>query len=132
MANSAGIGTIQFPTAWAGVLYPEGDLGGGVAVVEASAAPTADLERASGSLVRVSEAARELDVHENTIRNWIDKGILKAVRLPSGHRRIDAAEVENLRLGIMGNLAPGSVGPRVELGDIDLDFQYGDPDNQSH
>jgi excisionase family DNA binding protein len=128
MANSAGMGTIQFPAAWAGVLSPEGDVGGGVAVAEAPAVPTADLARASGALVRVSEAARELNVHENTIRNWIDKGILKAVRLPSGHRRIDAAELENLRLGMMGHLAPGMVGPRVEIGNVDLDFQYGDQD----
>src|ERR1700680_427588 len=127
MADSSGTGTIQFPSAFAGVLSPASDLGGGVALAEA---PTSEaighLERASGSLVRVSEAAHELGVHDNTVRNWIEKGILKAVRLPSGHRRLDAAEVENVRLGIMGNLAPGIVGPRVELGDIDLDFQYGD------
>jgi excisionase family DNA binding protein len=78
----------------------------------------------------VSEAAHELGVHENTIRNWVEKGILKAVRLPSGHRRLDPAEVDNLRLGILGNLAPATVGPRVELGDdLELDFQYGDPDS---
>jgi excisionase family DNA binding protein len=132
MASSSGIGTLQFPSAFAEILSTEGDLGtGGIAVLETPPIETAEeLGRSRGSLLRVSEAAHELGVHENTIRNWVEKGILKAVRLPSGHRRLDPAEVDNLRLGILGNLAPATVGPRVELGDdLELDFQYGDPDS---
>jgi excisionase family DNA binding protein len=47
-------------------------------------------------LVRVSEAAEEIGVHPSTVRNWIDKGYLRAARLPSGHRRIPEAEVTRL------------------------------------
>jgi excisionase family DNA binding protein len=48
-------------------------------------------------LLQVREAARMLGVHENTLRRWEEKGLLHAVRLPSGVRRFDAAEVEAVR-----------------------------------
>jgi excisionase family DNA binding protein len=41
-------------------------------------------------------AAAEFGVHENTVRNWIDRGYLRAYRLPSGHRRLPATEVNRL------------------------------------
>lgn len=134
MASNPGSGTIQF-SAWEGLLFVQSaPQHGVVAVAEAPAELPFTPNLADepswpvGALLRVSEAAESLGVHENTIRNWIDKGFLTAIRLPSGHRRMDAAEVANLRLGIMGNLAPAVAGPRVELGDdIELDFQYGDP-----
>jgi excisionase family DNA binding protein len=44
----------------------------------------------------IKDAAVRLGVHENTIRNWIDRGILRSYRLPSGHRRLLAEEVERL------------------------------------
>lgn len=39
-------------------------------------------------LFRISEAARWIGVHEDTIRRWIDAGRLDAVVLPSGGYRI--------------------------------------------
>jgi excisionase family DNA binding protein len=45
----------------------------------------------------VRETARRLGVHENTIRNWERAGLIRAVRLPSGFRRFQPAEVERLR-----------------------------------
>lgn len=49
--------------------------------------------------VNVRTAAKELGVHENTIRNWCDNGTIRGVvRLPgSGFRRIQWSEVERLR-----------------------------------
>jgi excisionase family DNA binding protein len=44
----------------------------------------------------IKDAAERLGVHENTIRNWIDRQILAGYRLPSGHRRLHAEEVERL------------------------------------
>jgi excisionase family DNA binding protein len=54
------------------------------------------------SMIRVSEAvsvgkaASELGVSSSTVRNWIDKGYLHAVQLPSGHRRIPESELRRL------------------------------------
>lgn len=50
----------------------------------------------SGTTMTIRDAAAELGVHENTIRNWIDRGYLRAYRLPSGHRRLPADEVHRL------------------------------------
>jgi DNA-binding transcriptional MerR regulator len=36
-------------------------------------------------------------VHENTLRRWEEKGLLHAVRLPSGVRRFDSREIEAVR-----------------------------------
>lgn len=49
--------------------------------------------------VTVRAAAKALGVHENTIRNWCDSGVIHGViRLPgSGFRRIQANEVDRLR-----------------------------------
>lgn len=46
--------------------------------------------------VTLRAAASRLGVHENTIRNWIDKGLLLARRLPTGTRRLPLSEVERL------------------------------------
>jgi DNA-binding transcriptional MerR regulator len=48
-------------------------------------------------LLQVRQAARELGVHENTLRRWEEKGLVHAVRLPSGVRRFDAREIAALR-----------------------------------
>ena len=51
-------------------------------------------------LITVSEAAELLDVHRNTVRNWADRGIIRAVRLPgNGQRRFQIQEVERVREG---------------------------------
>lgn len=47
--------------------------------------------------LNVRETARRLGVHENTVRNWAERGILRASRLPmSGYRRFDAEDVDRL------------------------------------
>lgn len=46
------------------------------------------------------DVARSLGVTINTVRSWIRSGKVKAVRLPSGHYRIPAAERERLLRGV--------------------------------
>ncbi len=46
--------------------------------------------------VPIREAAERLGVHENTIRNWADRRVIGALRLPTGVRRIPRSEVERL------------------------------------
>ncbi len=40
------------------------------------------------------DAARRLGVHENTVRRYIDRGLIRARRLPSGIRRVDEEDVD--------------------------------------
>lgn len=56
-----------------------------------------------GAHLTVSEAAKLLDVSPGTVRNYIAAGRLKGHRLPSGHRRVDAADAERLRREIYGD-----------------------------
>lgn len=51
----------------------------------------------SPELLGVRSAARELSVHENTLRRWEQAGLVKAVRLPSGVRRFRAQDIAQLR-----------------------------------
>lgn len=46
--------------------------------------------------VPIREAAKRLGVHENTIRNWADRRVIRSHRLPSGVRRIPRSEIERL------------------------------------
>jgi excisionase family DNA binding protein len=48
------------------------------------------------AMIPLREAAERLGVHENTVRNWIDRGVIVGVRLPTGTRRLPVAEVERL------------------------------------
>lgn len=48
--------------------------------------------------LNVRQTAEELGVHENTVRNWEEKGILQGIRLPgSNFRRFPKQEVERMR-----------------------------------
>jgi excisionase family DNA binding protein len=47
-----------------------------------------------------SEAAELLGVSIPTIQRWVDAGRLKAWKTPGGHRRVDAASAEDLRLSM--------------------------------
>ena len=61
--------------------------------------------------MQVRAAARHLGVHENTLRRWEEKGLISAVRLPTGVRRFRAEDVERLRLQIY---EPGNHNPAAE------------------
>ena len=72
---------------------------------------------ATRELLNVRDTARALGVHENTIRNWEERGLLRAVRLPgSGFRRFAAADVERLRDEMFEQLAPATEGRVVNSG----------------
>lgn len=72
---------------------------------------------ATKELLNVRDTARLLGVHENTIRNWQSRGVLRAVQLPgSGYRRFPAADVERLRAEMFDQLAPAVDGPVVNAG----------------
>lgn len=47
-------------------------------------------------LLSVGQAAEQLQISAGTVRNWIDKGYITGVRLPSGHRKIPESEVTKL------------------------------------
>jgi excisionase family DNA binding protein len=57
-------------------------------------------------LMQVRQAAQALGVHENTIRRWEQRGLLHAVRLPSGVRRFRPEDVEQMREQMFSSFAP--------------------------
>jgi excisionase family DNA binding protein len=72
---------------------------------------------ATRALLNVRDTARALGVHENTVRNWEERGILRAVRLPgSGYRRFSIQDVERLRAEMFEQLAPATEGSVVNSG----------------
>jgi excisionase family DNA binding protein len=48
-------------------------------------------------VLTVSEAARALDVAAQTIREWVDRGKLPAMRTSGGQRIIHRADVERVQ-----------------------------------
>ena len=65
----------------------------------------------------IVEIIRKLGVHENTVRNWEARGLLRAVHLPgSGFRRFAPHDVERLRAEMFEQLAPATEGPIVNPG----------------
>ncbi len=48
-------------------------------------------------LLSISRAAHLLGVHPQTLRAWADKGLVPHVRLPSGQRRFDQRQLEQVR-----------------------------------
>lgn len=72
---------------------------------------------ATRELLNVRQTAQALGVHENTVRNWEARGLLRAVRLPgSGFRRFASKDVEHLRAEMFEQLAGATEGPVVNPG----------------
>jgi excisionase family DNA binding protein len=64
--------------------------------------------------LNVREAARELNVHENTVRNLEKRGQLKAIRLPgSGFRRFRKEDIERMRGEMWSQFAPDTAMPET-------------------
>jgi predicted transcriptional regulator len=62
---------------------------------------------ATKEFLNVRETAKELGVHENTVRNYEKQGTLKAVRLPnSGFRRFLKEDVDRMREEMWSQFAP--------------------------
>jgi excisionase family DNA binding protein len=57
-------------------------------------------------LMQVREAARALGVSENTMRRWEQRGLIPAVRLPSGVRRFRRADIESAQAQMYDGLPP--------------------------
>jgi excisionase family DNA binding protein len=57
-------------------------------------------------LMQVRQVARALGAHENTVRRWEERGLLHAVRLPSGVRRFRPDDVEAVREQMFSGFAP--------------------------
>lgn len=58
------------------------------------------------SLMQVRQAARVLGVHENTVRRWEERGLLRAVRLPSGVRRFRPEDIKELHDQMFSGFPP--------------------------
>ncbi len=60
-------------------------------------------------LLTISEAANRLGVHQKTLRAWADKGLVAHIRTPTGYRRFDPADIEQLertmRVEVAGKVA---------------------------
>jgi len=48
-------------------------------------------------LLTTGQAAKELGVHPNTLRGWVDRGLVPAIRLPSGYRRFSLEQVAQVK-----------------------------------
>jgi len=57
--------------------------------------------------ITLREAAARLGVHESTVRRYADRGLIRAVRLPSGIRRLRSADVEPLARAVEAEHAAG-------------------------
>jgi excisionase family DNA binding protein len=57
--------------------------------------------------LNVRETARQLGVHENTVRNLEKRGLIQAARLPgSGFRRFRKEDVDRMRDEMWSDFAP--------------------------
>lgn len=93
-------------------------------------------------LLSVGQAAEQLEVSPSTVRNWVEKGYIRAFRLPSGVRRIPRTEITRLANEYFTFAAPVEgedegtlvLAPEEEsgqwgtlLGDLDLTGSSGQP-----
>ncbi len=60
-------------------------------------------------LLTISAAADRLGVHQKTLRAWADKGLVAHVKTPTGYRRFDPADIDQLvadmRVEVEGKVA---------------------------
>lgn len=62
---------------------------------------------ATAQHLNVREVARRLGVHENTVRNWANRGVLQPIRLPgSGYRRFLAEDIDRIAREMREAVAP--------------------------
>lgn len=56
-------------------------------------------------LIGVVAAATELGIAPNTLRAWVDKGLVPCIITPTGYRRFTREQVERIKVG-MGRPGP--------------------------
>ena len=74
--------------------------------------------------VAIKDAAVRLGVHENTIRHWVDRGLLDGYRTPTGRRKVRLDDVERLQREMYG--VPSS--PRELSASVPASLQAGEID----
>lgn len=52
--------------------------------------------------IPIKVAAALLDVHENTVRNWVDREVLAGYKTPTGRRKVLLSDVERLQREMYG------------------------------
>jgi excisionase family DNA binding protein len=67
-----------------------------VLVGDQNGAGTEHLAESPEAYASISEAARVFCVTPQTIRNWVDKGLLRAYRTPAGTRRISREALQRV------------------------------------
>lgn len=73
----------------------------------------------TSEFMNVRQAATQLGVHENTIRNWEERGLLHGIRLPgSGFRRFPKEEIERMRREMFESYAPATEIPEQTRTDV--------------
>jgi excisionase family DNA binding protein len=77
--------------------------------------------RARMPLLQVRQAARGLGVHENTLRRWEERGLIRAVHLPSGVRRFRPEDVAALKAQMFSGFPPivEEEAPTVSVENVD-------------
>nr|HID12473.1 helix-turn-helix domain-containing protein [Anaerolineae bacterium] len=64
-----------------------------------------EMAKTGANMLTLKEAARILGVHENTLRSWEQRGLIRLIRLPgSRYRRVPVAEVERLAAQMRADL----------------------------
>jgi len=63
----------------------------------------------NSSFISIREAAARLGVHESSVRRYADRGLIGVRRLPSGVRRLNRADVEELAAGGSVEAGPAKV-----------------------
>ena len=66
-------------------------------------------------MLTVRQAAQVLEVHPNSIRNWVQKGLLACWITPGGHRRFRREDLDRLLRQSDGNAADQQGRGREEL-----------------
>lgn len=61
----------------------------------------------ASNYLTLNRAAQQLGVHEQTLRSWERKGLIRMARLPqSGYRRVPVEEVERLQAAMLSGKEP--------------------------
>ncbi len=60
---------------------------------------------------RIDEVADIFDVHQNTVRNWIEEKKLTAIKLPGGHIRVAHGAIFRIIGGRTRRVLSPGIGP---------------------
>ena len=55
----------------------------------------------------ITEAARRIGVHPNTLRSWVDRELVPVSLTPTGYRRFSEAQVDEIMTRMRQRTLPG-------------------------